>query len=403
MRSDLATIERSFAERVEAERAAPTVPRSFRDDAAKLTTIAGFEVHDKKREARILGEGVKKRIADLAQYMRDVEWLHAQLKARGVTPLAIVPLMAWRKCCTASGLFFCDSRQASLNLGLIVSHLVRGAGSQVPARAQLLERLKREYTPQQLLHLMAHQGHRLGEYRAHPSLPVQITLPTPPQDVVDVLVKVQDLHPKTVAEFSAIMLAPTMETICERIVAQAFGGIVGSGHVGGAVASRPAGVVFDNASARAAGYEDYEDWRRRCPIISVEHGLANAVVAQFGNFPIEQDVVARAVAGDIFEPIVGATSPEVDDDVPFDQAANDSVLVVGRDYTVRVPATATEIRQRQIQAEYDLALRQREEAAVRMAQEMGAPTDDPNYLKLFLDAVHQRTPKAMLRRMIGLS
>jgi hypothetical protein len=143
----------------------------------------------------------------------------------------------------------------------------------------------------------------------------EIVLPPPPQDVVTTLLKARLLDLKTVAEPAAIAFTPTLETIIGR------GAREGHPTTTGPV---PGFAPINDHQAQQLGYADLDEWRRLCPIIYTEHLSAAAVIAQFGDFPIEREVVERAVV-DEFLPTADAEAEAAERDHVFNMIRDQRV------------------------------------------------------------------------------
>lgn len=317
MRTDLATIDREIGARVEQLKKDPPVPKRFEDLAQQKTSLGGFMVHDKQLAEHQRGLGRASVVAELERYGRDSATLTQSLKNRDVTPLAIVPSAAWRKICFDSGLIFITDSRVLLNTTHIKREIelamneagrhtmFRRAGDADAKRRELAQRYVAGVPPLQLLRSLTFDGRsmlavRPGRFLSdmdegnHPGSYADLVLPSPPDDVIDTLCKVKELKPKTVAEPAAISFAPSLADILTSVTAPT-------------VTMRMS--PRNDEEARALGYESHEDWRQKCPIIYVEQESATAVVAQFGNFPIEKEVVERAIAGEVFEPMSDRPEP----------------------------------------------------------------------------------------------
>lgn len=99
-----------------------------------------------------------------------------------------------------------------------------------------------------------------GLYSNTRSIETGVNLPNPPDDVAQILLRVQDLNLGVAATAEAIRFNDTPSVLI-------------------------AGTY--NERARAGEYPD--------PIIFIEQGEAVAVIAQFGDFPVEREVVDRVV------------------------------------------------------------------------------------------------------------
>lgn len=112
--------------------------------------------------------------------------------------------------------------------------------------------------------------------REHQSQRVRIELPEPPADVQEVLRKtsaldVRELRVTTTVE--AISMGQTVDQILSAEIAQ-------------------------QAIDRRIEAARIREMMREDPIIYARHGDAVAIIAQYGEFPIEEDVVAKAISID---------------------------------------------------------------------------------------------------------
>ncbi len=99
-------------------------------------------------------------------------------------------------------------------------------------------------------------------------------LPTPPADVVATLLKARTLALNVAAVPEAVRFVQSPTELYTS-----------------------ATVNPQDEWARRQGYADYADWVKRDPIVFHDHGTASAIIAQFGDFPIEKEVVDMVVAG----------------------------------------------------------------------------------------------------------
>lgn len=318
MRTDLPTIERTFADRVAVLERDPPVPKHFEEAAHRGEHIAGFTVLDPRRVEEVRANGRNAVTAAVRRYYHHRDVLMTRLKEAGVQPLAVLPSMAWRKLCLHAKLIFVEGNSGgmvALNTWPLVQRLraqaeadlvsrppsriwARSEGVRVPAaHFETVARKWVKSTPKvELLETLMHsREHRTFipansvamRYVQGPYDVAEIVLPPPPADVVTLLLKSRRLEPKTVAEAAAIAFNPTLETI--------IGKAVRDGHPG-SLSRLPSMHPSNDHEAQLLGYASLAEWRRLCPIIYTEHQSATAVIAQFGDFPIEREVVDRAMA-----------------------------------------------------------------------------------------------------------
>jgi hypothetical protein len=253
-------------------------------------------------------------------YVNAAEVLKTQLAARGVTPIAIIPTTWWDAMLKESGLWKLNpdregkvgveadkvakiaqtSKAPALiwvfgmagvitagatlhwDLPLTVSSLgvsmVIGSVTTCGFTAALLGIFKKtgdrlNARAHAAYHLLRHGRNRvMGEMLSQSSYStyrVGIRLPTPPQDVVDTLKKIASMgNIRVAAEPGAVGFAksPT-NIIADRILSN-----------------------WEEEAREAARIRALD------PIIFLEEGPAVAIVAQFGDFPIEKELVDKIVA-----------------------------------------------------------------------------------------------------------
>ncbi len=294
MKTNLAYIDEAMDRAVEAEHATPTVPKVARDDAAKQARklIGGFRVHDGVAERKALDDMIAKRLAALDKFRTDRTAIRDALGKLGVTPLAVCPTGAWWKICKDAGLFVLSpDKEGRVGIASNWHEGVKKPDSLKPAE------LLAKFFPDGISMDSTHKA--------------TLILPDPPADVADILCKVQGLKLTVAAVGEAIR----------------FG-------------EKPSELVKANAHpkdqwAQAQGYEDYQDWLKRDPIIFTEHGDATAIVAQFGDFPIEKTVVDAVVASDSListKPTMISTKPTMISGIDYGLALRaGSVFTVGVD------------------------------------------------------------------------
>jgi hypothetical protein len=114
------------------------------------------------------------------------------------------------------------------------------------------------------------------------SFDVEVRLPSPPEDVAATLLKLRSIEEyrdpeiRVAAEPAAVTFGLAADELIARYELE--------------------GKAADRERRREkARLEAYERWLREDPIVYVEYGGAVAIVAQFGDFPIEKEVVDRVV------------------------------------------------------------------------------------------------------------
>lgn len=267
MKASLAYIDDVMDRAVEAEHAIPTIPANDREKAAKgaKKLIGGFRVHDHEAETKALDAIIAKRRANIDAFRKDRAAVREVLKGIGITPLAVCPSGAWYKVLRDAGLFVLspDSKnRVYLDRKAFESYVGKSAERNVDAfaAAKWGDWLK----------ALMPDGRSLSS-----GVSATLILPDPPADVADTLVKAQSLKLTVAAVSEAISFAEKPSELLK------------------AANSDPRDIW-----AREQGYEDYQDWVKRDPIVFTEHGTATAIIAQFGDFPIEQEVVDAAVKAD---------------------------------------------------------------------------------------------------------
>ncbi len=259
MKTNFAYIDDVLDRKVRDEFAAPTIPQLARDTAHKNSKklIGGFRVHDEVAEFAALDALIAKQKEVLVKFRKDRQDIRTNLQAKGITPLAVIPSGAWYTICKQAGLFILSpNSQNKVHFQKI-------------DKQKWNEKLLGKLAPKAFLSVLFPEGLSLGS-----GPQATLILPDPPTDVAEILVKAQALPLTVAAVPEAIRFA---ETTTEMIAAS----------------SHPKDLW-----AQEQGYADYADWVKRDPIIFTNHGSATAVIAQFGEFPIEQQIVDAAVASD---------------------------------------------------------------------------------------------------------
>jgi len=344
MRTNLAYIETVASDALARELETPLVPTIARQKASQvsLAIVAGFAVRDEAVEQREIDNSRSERRANIAQYRSHREEVAAELDKLGITPLAIVPKNAWERICTTSGLFRLEPNENG-NVGISTEllnkfenradHLLNGSiplatwliptgvsgvcfalafnwpwwgtglatfaalvvfaiatlcifisgdlsetspgWKHVAWRKKLVRLQIRRFCKQPWEQVL--KGFFPNGASESGNLQARVVLPEPPAEVLAKLVKAKGLKLKVAAVAEAIAFADAPGKILrrehDRVVEQRE-------H------DRPKGY---------RGYASYEEWREKCPIVYHEHGSAVAVIAQFGDFPVEQRVVDEVV------------------------------------------------------------------------------------------------------------
>lgn len=270
MKASLAYIDDVMDRAILAEYAAPTIPANDREKATKgaKKLIGGFRVHDHEAERKALDEIIGKRRESIEIFRRDRALVREKLNGLGITPLAICPSGAWYKVLRDAGLFVLspDSKNRV--------YLGRDAFEDYSkcygkAAEKQIDKFAETNWADWLKKIMP-EGRSLGA-----GVSATLILPDPPEDVAETLCKAQGLTLSVAAVAEAVSFAEKPSELLK------------------AANSNPKDIW-----AREQGYEDYQDWLKRDPIVFNDHGTASAIIAQFGDFPIEQEIVDAAVKSD---------------------------------------------------------------------------------------------------------
>lgn len=264
MKTNLAYIDDVMDRAIETEHAAPALLAAERADATKKARkiIGGFRVHDGAAERKALDDMVAKRRAIIEKFRADRTAIRDKLAGLGVTPLAVCPVGAWHKICRDAGLFV----------------LAPDKNGMVGISSKAFDDYNEKQIDKQVGQDWTAYLNRLfpdGRSPASSSLRATLILPDPPADVAEVLCKVQALTLTVAAVGDAIKFAEKPSELAKK-----------------------SKVNPKDLWAQEQGYEDYADWLKRDPIIFTEHETAAAVIAQFGDFPIEKAAVDAVVASD---------------------------------------------------------------------------------------------------------
>lgn len=299
MQTSFDVIERTVDEALAHETKSPKLKPQALDYVRQVAThrIAGFEIHDPETETALCDRLITLRRKDIAAFQAHRKDIRAILKDRGVIPLAVVPTSAWAEICRASGLFRLFPDQAGVvNIANTAFDIFKDVS--YPAD-KIAEFVKRDYRAFLLRLFPDYQEPETGKVAVH------LALPPPPADVAATLLKVKDADLGLVVQAEALGFQETPVQMFQNKQAADAAEQVNMPHW------------------QKAGYSSYEEWRIKCPIITSAHGTATAVLAQFGPFPIEQEVVERVVNGDKLladlSPIDEITFP-VDSSETFAQA-----------------------------------------------------------------------------------
>lgn len=242
-------------------------PRDKEREKAKeqsRTFIAGFPVNDPDKEKKALDDMIEARNASVRAFIADRKHARGKLEEVGIKPLAVVPSKAWADICQKAELIVLSPN----NDGKAV--VSRAALARYGSAAEAERAAARSYPTfvKSLFPTVPENG-----------MLASVILPTPPQDVADILLKAKGFSLHVAAVPEAIRFTQTPTDL----------------YKGATQHSR-------DEWAQRQGYADYADWVRRDPIVFWNHGTASAVIAQFGDFPIEKKVVDIVMEGDSLIP-----------------------------------------------------------------------------------------------------
>jgi hypothetical protein len=258
-------------------------------------SVAGFRVADEEMEKKLLDEQIRSQRAALDKFIFDRRVMRETLDKAGISPLTILPRQAWDNICKQTHLFRLNpdkNGRVAIARGCWEGR-VSGSFTKPISKwteeafewAQTVPEVWRE-----LLYKMWPYGmgnaHDPSAYMQSRPQEVTVLLPTPPDDVVETLLKADKAKiPMKVAA-----------------VAEAIG-----------FKESLAGLK-DGATKH---YADEDARIKRLleePFIYSEHDSATAILAQFGEFPIEKAVVDAVVAAKDFIPeTITTISPVVYD------------------------------------------------------------------------------------------
>lgn len=327
--TNLAYIEDAIDSAVGREITTTTIPPTALKKAAEkaLTVVAGFSLLDASEERRAVEESRNARLSALKEYREDRTKLVTKLMEQGITPLAIVPSVAWKRLCLMSGLFCLspDDRgdvylssavldRFSVRAGHIhkdwVFSMIIASLAMMPATYFLVFpwwaylatfvgsfcltiflAWANDWDTSDLSDFFAKKlvnvqiwgfswkpwAKILKEFfpdniSAPHGLSAKVVLPTPPQEIADTLLKARKLELKVAAVPDAIAFSEAPSTILRR-------------------------------EHRLRADKETQERRRirdlkKDPIVYHEHGSATAIIAQFGDFPMEKRVVDAVISSE---------------------------------------------------------------------------------------------------------
>lgn len=217
------------------------------------TIVAGFPIYDADKEAQAIDKMIAAKNEAIKHFIDCRTEVRAKLNKLGVKPLAVVPTKAWVMICKQADLIV---MQPNSDGQVTVSYeAIRDYGS-----ADKLGDARKFKHTQFIKNLFPD--------RPTQGINLTLSLPTPPKDVAETLLKVQSIKLHVAAVPEAVDFVETNQEIW---------------------AFKTAKEDVDRA---------YQEWLRKDPIIFHEHGPATAIIAQFGDFPIEKQVVDAVVEAD---------------------------------------------------------------------------------------------------------
>lgn len=264
MRTDLAYIDDVMEKGATFAEANISLSDSAKAKARKdaIRSVAGFRVLDAEVEKGHLDRMLSEQKDSLIRYRKDRKDCRAKLEKHGIAALAVVPSRIWDAICDKAGLYrFYPSHGNQVALD---SRAFEGMTSKQIQKLTHLELLPK-YMPERYA-----GPHRNHGYQVEATL----VLPPPPADVAEILCKAVKLS-------TAIKVAAVAEAI--------------------SFAESP----FDLLDRHRKDLEEdrlRELARQSDPIVYTEYGTATAVIAQFGEFPIEKEVVDAVVEAQGFIP-----------------------------------------------------------------------------------------------------
>lgn len=260
------------------------LPPGLVDMTAIEDVIAGFAIKNKAKlkEAEAAARATRK--IQIESYREHRAKLHKKLSLVHVRPHATMPGMAWERLWRASGLFRVPAnRLLRINLSSIAGYVgarldaIRGVSRTILVRESIEVYLAETPYAEFFRQLMDFSSGTSQWYRG-----TTVTLPEPPQDVVEILVATKGMYPQTVAVPEAFLLAPSPQQLLTEAFREQF--------------------HRETTERAARAY-------RHDPIVYVREGPAVAIVAQFGDFPIEKAMMDRIAGEDLLPQEKGPLQP----------------------------------------------------------------------------------------------
>ena len=236
------------------DRPAPSAPQT-----AAARVVAGFHLKDASAEEKAVAEAAEAHRAAVETFRADRAAALAVCIDHGIKPLAVIPTLTWGHVCEAAGLFRL--------------HPESDGTVRFDPRAFFDIRDERRMSGADQVEWLAANRRKDFLRRMFPDgvsqeggLGATLVMPIPPADVADVLLKARGLDLKVATVAEAISFKETPSQLYRKARS------------------------YEEAVARAL---------RDDPIIYFEQGAAAAILAQFGDFPIEREIVARVLEAEI--------------------------------------------------------------------------------------------------------
>lgn len=264
MKADFALIERAALDVIASEKRSPTVERT-----EVVTCIAGFHMPDPVATENRHAKDIDDRMKFLQRFEAERATAISSCKNVGIKPLAVVPTMFFRNLCRASGLYRLvpngngkvTYNQHSLVMPFQSPETLRTGNYDISSGARAAESFaKKNWSG--FLDLMWPNGESGVSKGNGVAAIASLVLPTPPADVAKILYAARGLTPLSGLRVAAVADAIGFKETPTQLYANAIAQI--------------------EAEQRAL---------RDDPIIYFEQGTAACIIAQFGDFPVERQLV----------------------------------------------------------------------------------------------------------------
>jgi hypothetical protein len=262
-------------------KAPSTLDDADRANAKKTTrkVVAGFQIGDEAAERKMLDDMIADRRAMIDLFLLERAKITEKLAAKSIKPLAVVPTKAWHAICDQAKLFRL-SPDAQGHVGVNPAGLQTFCMHTTQQKTGMFgNKFKSDH------YNISEAGYESLEDKAKTDWPgylqmvfgglapvmntgryVTVILPNPPEDVQAILLKA---HGTFTMKVAAVPDAISLKETPREILA----GVVKS--------------LEEEARRQEAWKAD--------PIIYIEEGVVTAIIAQFGDFPIEKIVVDAVV------------------------------------------------------------------------------------------------------------